>query len=321
MRRDRARSSPSPPGVTVFARRRASLARRTRTLTVARCAKGKWVRSKQRVRVRAKRGARSARVRLPRLAAGGYRITGRGMRAVHLRIVAAPRARPASSRCSTARSIRAPMVAFCEGAERRRPAQARLDRAADRPAQARQRRRSRTRTSRSWFNAAWIPVRDAPGMRKAPFQYPKTCGEFRHHTVEGRAFLHSKQTFMLLSSTKAYDNLWKVWGLKSKPADFEQQVRDRYGLNVAPFKNPYTRADGSKGQLPLGLIQGQDAEDRQAQRPGHDQLRGVPRLDPRPRRRRQGAEVPRRSRQLRLRRVADRRRPLGRRRTRRVPRG
>ena len=45
-------------------------------------------------------------------------------------------------------------------------------------------------------------------------------------------------------SAKTYDNVWKQWGLKEKPADFAKAVRDRYGLHEAPYDN-----DG----LPMGL--------------------------------------------------------------------
>ena len=38
-------------------------------------------------------------------------------------------------------------------------------------------------------------------------------------------------------SVNAYDNIWKVWGLKEKPANFTQLFRERYGLHVAPYDN------------------------------------------------------------------------------------
>jgi mono/diheme cytochrome c family protein len=41
-----------------------------------------------------------------------------------------------------------------------------------------------------------------------------------------------------------YENAWRVWGLKEKPADYEAAVRERYGLHPAPYSN-----DG----LPMGL--------------------------------------------------------------------
>lgn len=42
----------------------------------------------------------------------------------------------------------------------------------------------------------------------------------------------------------AYDNAWKTWGVKAKPADYAAAFRDRYGLHPAPYPN-----DG----LPMGL--------------------------------------------------------------------
>ncbi len=38
-------------------------------------------------------------------------------------------------------------------------------------------------------------------------------------------------------SFKAYENVWKVWGLKEKPADFARLFRERYGLPEAPYAN------------------------------------------------------------------------------------
>ena len=45
-------------------------------------------------------------------------------------------------------------------------------------------------------------------------------------------------------SARAFDTLWKRWGLAEKPADFAQQVRERYGLQTAPYAND---------ELPMGL--------------------------------------------------------------------
>ncbi|MCI0684900.1 MAG: cytochrome c [Gemmataceae bacterium] len=42
----------------------------------------------------------------------------------------------------------------------------------------------------------------------------------------------------------AYENVWKRWGLKEKPANYAAAFRDRYGLHAAPYDN-----DG----LPMGL--------------------------------------------------------------------
>ncbi|MBN9121088.1 MAG: c-type cytochrome [Planctomycetes bacterium] len=46
----------------------------------------------------------------------------------------------------------------------------------------------------------------------------------------------------------ALPNAWKQWGVKSKPADYDATVRDRYGLHAAPYPN-----DG----LPMGFRKAQ----------------------------------------------------------------
>ncbi len=42
----------------------------------------------------------------------------------------------------------------------------------------------------------------------------------------------------------AYDEVWKRWGVKTRPANYDSAFRERYGLHTAPFEN-----DG----LPMGL--------------------------------------------------------------------
>src|SRR4051812_24945373 len=229
--------------------------RATRTLEISRCEKGRWIRLKS-VRVR------TDRVRLPVLPAGGYRITGRGLTAIYLRV--AGQAGAPEYPLLDRSTVRAPMVAFCDGADGKGPHRA------DGTALPEDPRKLVTADlagsgRAAYFNAPWIPVRDAPGMRPAPVQYPKTCGEFRRSASEGESTLHHRQFFQLLASTRAYDNLWRVWGLSEKPADFDQEVRERYGFSEAPFRNPYpvkgedpNATGGGSGQLPLGVIQGQD---------------------------------------------------------------
>jgi hypothetical protein len=113
------------------------------------------------------------------------------------------------------------------------------------------------------YNAYWIDVHNAPGFRPNPLQLAKTCGEWRVRVAAGKEFLETRQTFQLLGSAKAYHEIWKSWGLSSRPDDFDEQVMKRYGLGSAPFRNPYPlpgedpkATDGGSGQLPLGLIQG-----------------------------------------------------------------
>lgn len=64
-------------------------------------------------------------------------------------------------------------------------------------------------------------------------------------TAEQRGALAVWHVYSPLAfSEKAYDNLWKQWGLKEKPEDYERAVRKRYGLHKAPFDNQ---------GMPLGL--------------------------------------------------------------------
>jgi mono/diheme cytochrome c family protein len=57
--------------------------------------------------------------------------------------------------------------------------------------------------------------------------------------VRGRPALNPS-----LSSLTAFDDLWRQWGLKDKPAHYPAALRERYGLQPAPYEN-----DG----LPMGL--------------------------------------------------------------------
>src|SRR5436190_727110 len=45
-------------------------------------------------------------------------------------------------------------------------------------------------------------------------------------------------------SSRAFADVWQQWGVKEKPADFEQRLRERYGLYAAPYEN---------ADLPMGL--------------------------------------------------------------------
>jgi hypothetical protein len=60
----------------------------------------------------------------------------------------------------------------------------------------------------------------------------------------GRKALESRSFNPAVWSQKAYDDVWKQWGLKEKPADFDKSLRERYGLHPAPYPN-----DG----LPMGV--------------------------------------------------------------------
>jgi len=78
-----------------------------------------------------------------------------------------------------------------------------------------------------------------------PFGSRLTAGDKEKTPAErGWSALSEKTLNPGLWSPRAFDNLWKTWGLKEKPADYDQAVRQRYGLHIAPFANQ---------GLPLGL--------------------------------------------------------------------
>lgn len=60
----------------------------------------------------------------------------------------------------------------------------------------------------------------------------------------GKDALLKKSYAPALVSWRAYDDLWKQWGVAEKPKDYAAAVRERYGLHEAPYPN--------KG-LPMGL--------------------------------------------------------------------
>src|SRR5262245_45663759 len=82
--------------------------------------------------------------------------------------------------------------------------------------------------------AATIQVLGQSGSGKG-----KTAVDRGREAVHGRPALNSP-----LWSLDVFDNAWKQWGLKEKPADYARAFRDRYGLHEAPYEN-----DG----LPMGL--------------------------------------------------------------------
>src|SRR5437899_5681096 len=53
----------------------------------------------------------------------------------------------------------------------------------------------------------------------------------------GRAALLQQAFSPSILSEKEFGQLWKVWGLKQKPADYERLRRERYGLHVAAYEN------------------------------------------------------------------------------------
>jgi hypothetical protein len=64
----------------------------------------------------------------------------------------------------------------------------------------------------------------------------------------GREIMFSRSLNPPIWSLKAYENVWKQWGVPEKPANYAEAFMERYGLHAAPFEN--------HGR-PMGLIEAQ----------------------------------------------------------------
>lgn len=120
------------------------------------------------------------------------------------------------------------------------------------------------------FNAYW---QDCAGPSNNPLRKPVTCGEYRARKTAGEKLIRTDLAMTFHGSgvvpKDLYNAMWTRWGLTSRPANFDEQVRERYGLPKAPFHNPYplpgedpATSNGGSGQLPAGLVQSKDANGR-----------------------------------------------------------
>lgn len=116
-----------------------------------------------------------------------------------------------------------------------------------------------------YFNAYYEDCHvNLPEQEKAP----KTCGEYKSRVAKGDHFANHRAAMTDLAvSARRINNLWKDWGLKERPENFDQLLTERYGFNPAPYRNPYpllgedpVNSNGGSGQLPMGLIQSKDAD-------------------------------------------------------------
>jgi hypothetical protein len=113
-----------------------------------------------------------------------------------------------------------------------------------------------------YYNAFWQDCHaNAPPEEKQA----KTCGEYLKRRNRGRAFLLDE---LPVGNTSAatHASTWQKWGLSERPANFDELYTLRYGLNEAPFHNPYplpgedpNATNGGSGRLPLGLRQKKNA--------------------------------------------------------------
>src|SRR6185295_14318607 len=120
------------------------------------------------------------------------------------------------------------------------------------------------------FNAYWVDLHTPPPPYHSTLApNPRTCGEFRASAARGRSNLTTRAYFQPFSTSLGYYGLYTLWGYLLRPADFDQQVIQRYGLTASPWPNPYplpgedpNRTNVGSGKLPAGLVQGRDASGR-----------------------------------------------------------
>jgi mono/diheme cytochrome c family protein len=74
---------------------------------------------------------------------------------------------------------------------------------------------------------------------------------------------------MLTISAQTYNGMWREWGLSTRPDEFDDLVAERWGIPLAPWRNPYplpgedpNATDGGSGQLPAALTQLRDEQGR-----------------------------------------------------------
>ena len=132
-----------------------------------------------------------------------------------------------------------------------------------------------------YFNAYWKDCHADPAL-VGEEPAAKTCGELRRFAARGEAlilgngaagagsFFAGTDTDGFLSfSADTYASLWKKWGLRARPDNFDSLAAERYGLSLASARNPYplpgedpNASDGGSGQLPTALTQLRGADGR-----------------------------------------------------------
>jgi RoxA-like, cytochrome c-like len=70
------------------------------------------------------------------------------------------------------------------------------------------------------------------------------CAAERTPAERGKQALLESSFIAPIWRMPAYEKVWRQWGLKEKPADYDKAVRERYGLNSPPYEN---------GGMPMGI--------------------------------------------------------------------
>ncbi|MDR3414549.1 MAG: hypothetical protein P4L83_00050, partial [Nevskia sp.] len=131
-----------------------------------------------------------------------------------------------------------------------------------------------------YFNAYWKSCH--PASNPLQDQAPKTCGDWRTRVASGAALIAGNGAVgagsafagdaagpaaILSMPGSAYNTLWQAWGLKSRPANYDQLLAQRYGFALSDLPNPYpvtgedpNQTNGGSGQLPMAFTQLRNAD-------------------------------------------------------------
>ena len=127
-----------------------------------------------------------------------------------------------------------------------------------------------------YFNAYYKDCHIDAGPQDAK---PETCGDWRARVERGARLMvgngnEGTASFfvgnlpaedLLIGSyvtAKAYNNIWKTWGLDERPIDYDKMIASRWGVVLDEPRNPYplpgedpNLTGGGSGQLPTALTQ------------------------------------------------------------------
>lgn len=123
------------------------------------------------------------------------------------------------------------------------------------------------------FNAYWVDCHEGASAEDAA---PLTCGEYRARVGRAQSsmaggrmvFFGGDQTDAILTfSSASYNDLWRKWGFKQRPKDFDEIAAERWGMPLGSARNPYplagedpNKTQGGSGQLPVALTQLRDSD-------------------------------------------------------------
>src|SRR5262245_5390832 len=98
----------------------------------------------------------------------------------------------------------------------------------------------------TWFGPVALAGLVVASIPPSAFPAAPTAAKSESAAERGRKALLTKAYIPPTWPVQAYEDAWKFWGVKEKPAasDYDRLFRDRYGLHPAPYPN---------GGLPMGL--------------------------------------------------------------------